>query len=137
MWLSILTRPVSHWNRNLNNNISTPCYLKKSFTFMRADWAISRPSVRVMLFTGILIKTKFDYLCTCNCQKKKFISYVWNILWVWWWRECPSLEKKASVQHIRETLPVSLNNGTRVITSTYRAGLLRWQLVASLATEWF
>lgn len=37
---------------------------------MRADWAISRPSVRVMLFTGILRKTKFDHLCTCNCQKK-------------------------------------------------------------------
>ena len=37
---------------------------------MRADWAISRPSVWVMLFTGILCTTKFDHLCTCNCEKK-------------------------------------------------------------------
>ena len=29
---------------------------------MRADWAISRPSVWVMLFTEILCKTKFDHL---------------------------------------------------------------------------
>lgn len=69
MWLSILTRPVLNLNRNLNNNISTPCYLKKSFTVMRTDWAISRPSIWVVLFTGILCKTKFDHLCTCKCQK--------------------------------------------------------------------
>ena len=86
---------------------------------MRADWAISRPSVWVLLFTGILCTTKVDHFYVHATVKKNIhflcLKHLVGLVMAW----VSILRKKASVQHIRETLPVSLNNGTGVITYTY------------------